>query len=77
LTGGFAFGLRSISGVSASAASMVAGAVATRKHRCETAREVNPFPLIEVAVQLPERGKRVRQAFDEWLLRLSSPPKYR
>ena len=24
---------------------------------------MNPFPLIEVAVQLPERGKRIRQAF--------------
>jgi hypothetical protein len=25
---------------------------------------VNPFLLIEVAVQLPERGKRIRQAFE-------------
>jgi hypothetical protein len=25
---------------------------------------VNPFPLIEVAAQLPERGKCIRQAFE-------------
>jgi hypothetical protein len=25
---------------------------------------VNPFPLVEVAVQLPESGKRIRQAFE-------------
>jgi hypothetical protein len=24
---------------------------------------VNPFPLIEVAIQLPERGQSIRQAF--------------
>jgi hypothetical protein len=39
-------------------------AVATRHHRGETEREVNPFPLIEVTVQLSERGKRIRQAFE-------------
>ena len=40
-----------------------AGSVAPRKYRREAAREVNPFPLIEVAIKLPERGQSVRQAF--------------
>jgi hypothetical protein len=39
-------------------------AVATRHHRGKTEREVNPFPLIEVTVQMPQRGKRIRQAFE-------------
>ena len=40
------------------------GTVATRKYRCEPAREVNAFPLIKFAMQLPERGKCVRQSFE-------------
>ena len=38
-------------------------AVATGNHRSEAERQVNPFPLIEVAVQLSERGQGIRQAF--------------
>jgi hypothetical protein len=36
-----------------------ADAVATRHHRRETECEVNPFPLIEVTVQLPERSQGI------------------
>ena len=39
-------------------------AVATRYHRSEPECEVNPFPLIEVTVQLAERGQCIRQAFE-------------
>jgi hypothetical protein len=37
-----------------------AGAVATREHRRKPAREMDPFPLIEVAPQAPEGRERVR-----------------
>jgi hypothetical protein len=53
-----------MSGVSASAASIAPGAVTARKHRREAARKMNPLPLIQVAMQLPEGSKRICRTFE-------------